>query len=124
MLQLNFRDSKPIYLQLTEGLSHLILSGALGEGEAVPTIREMAAKLTLNPNTIEKSYQELVKKGLLKEENGTFRVLHNTTVVEERTDELLMEFDEVVRELVYLSFEPEELKKRLEQLKYKGDIND
>ncbi|MBE5890878.1 MAG: GntR family transcriptional regulator [Lachnospiraceae bacterium] len=124
MVQLNYRDSKPIYLQLTEGFSQLILSGALVAGESLPSIREMAAKMTINPNTIEMSYRELVRADLVEEKDGSFIVADSSKVLNQCTDELLTEFDEIARKLVYLSVEPETLKERLELLNKKGDSND
>lgn len=124
MVQLNYRDSKPIYLQLTEGFSQLILSGALVAGESLPSIREMAAKMTINPNTIEMSYRELVRADLVEEKDGLFIVADSSNVLNQCTDELLTEFDEIARKLVYLSVEPETLKERLELLNKKGDSND
>ena len=65
MISLNYRDSRPIYEQLEEKLRRLILSGAIGEGEKLPSVRELASQLAINPNTIQRAYRELEQKGFI-----------------------------------------------------------
>ena len=65
MISLNYRDSRPIYEQLEEKLRRLILSGALPEGEKLPSVRELASQLAINPNTIQRAYRELEQKGFI-----------------------------------------------------------
>ena len=59
MLTLNYRDSRPIYGQIKDGLRRMIVSGALEPGEKLPSIRAMAVDLAINPNTIQRAYTEL-----------------------------------------------------------------
>ena len=54
MISINARDPRPIYVQIKEGLCRLILTGALAEGERLPSVRELATQLTINPNTIQR----------------------------------------------------------------------
>ena len=56
MIQLNYRDSKPIYEQIKDGLRKLVISNSLSADEKLPSVRELAAKLAINPNTIQKAY--------------------------------------------------------------------
>jgi GntR family transcriptional regulator len=65
LISLNYRDSRPIYEQLEEKLRRLILSGALPEGEKLPSVRELAGQLAINPNTIQRAYRELEQKGFI-----------------------------------------------------------
>ena len=65
MFQLNYRDSAPIYQQICDNLRRLILSGALPEGERVPSVRELAGQLAINPNTIQRAYRTLEAEGFL-----------------------------------------------------------
>ena len=65
MISLNYRDPRPIYEQLEEKLRRLILSGAIAEGEKLPSVRELAARLAINPNTIQRAYRELEQAGFL-----------------------------------------------------------
>ena len=65
MLTLNYRDSRPIYGQIKDGLRRMIVSGALEPGEKLPSIRAMAVDLAINPNTIQRAYAELEAEGFL-----------------------------------------------------------
>ena len=65
MISLNYRDPRPIYEQLEEKLRRLILSGAIGEGERLPSVRELASQLAINPNTIQRAYRELENEGYI-----------------------------------------------------------
>ncbi len=65
MISLNYRDPRPIYEQLEEKLRRLILSGAIGEGEKLPSVRELASQLAINPNTIQRAYRELEQNGFI-----------------------------------------------------------
>ena len=63
MIQLNYRDSRPIYDQVKDGLRQLIINGVLTEGSRLPSVRELAVSLTINPNTIQRAYRELEAEG-------------------------------------------------------------
>lgn len=63
MIQLNYRDPQPIYEQIKSELRRLILSKALGPGEKLPSVRELAMQLAINPNTIQRAYRELEAEG-------------------------------------------------------------
>lgn len=51
MISINFRDSRPIYEQVKDSLRRLIVSGALSPDEKLPSVRELASQLVINPNT-------------------------------------------------------------------------
>ena len=65
MVQINYRDPRPIYEQLRDGFRQLILSGVLEPGSRMPSVRELAAKLAINPNTIQRAYRELEAEGCI-----------------------------------------------------------
>ena len=65
MIQINYHDSRPIYEKVKDSLRQLIFSGALAEGEKLPSVREMAVSLTVNPNTIQRAYRELEQEGTI-----------------------------------------------------------
>ena len=117
MLTLNYRDAKPIYMQIQEGLKKLIISGALEKNEKLPSVRELAGSLAINPNTIQRAYRELEAEGYLYSVSGkgTF-VSPDIQVDEDRKNELLEQFDETVEELFYLSVSKRSLQERLEEL--------
>jgi len=65
-----WNDSQPIYWQLKERTIVMILDGTLGEGEALPSVRNVASEFQLNPITVSKSYQTLVDEGLVEKRRG------------------------------------------------------
>jgi GntR family transcriptional regulator len=66
----NWNDSQPIYWQLKERTVAMILDGTLPEGEALPSVRNVASEFQLNPITVSKSYQALVDEGLVEKRRG------------------------------------------------------
>jgi DNA-binding transcriptional regulator YhcF (GntR family) len=66
----NWNDNQPIYRQLRDKVVAMILEGALGEGDALPSVRSVAAEHTLNPLTVLKGYQQLVDEGLVEKRRG------------------------------------------------------
>ena len=115
MLQLNYRDAKPIYEQIKEGLRKLVVSGAISAGEKLPSVRELASQLAINPNTIQRAYRELENEGYIYTlvGKGTF-VAENGNIDNAREKELLREFDELVTELLYLKVPKEKLKEQVD----------
>ncbi|MBQ1742881.1 MAG: GntR family transcriptional regulator [Oscillospiraceae bacterium] len=63
MITLNYRDARPIYEQVRDGLRRLIVSGAIADGEKLPSVRALATQLAINPNTIQRAYNELESEG-------------------------------------------------------------
>lgn len=117
MIQLNYRDSKPIYEQIKDGLRKLVISNSLSADEKLPSVRELAAKLAINPNTIQKAYRDLESEGYIYTVTGkgTF-VAERKEVLDVRAKELLTEFDEIVEELFFLSVKEKELVERMDNL--------
>ena len=71
---MNFSNDRPIYIQLLEQLQVLIISGNINIGERLPSVRDLALKYKINPNTVQKALQELETIGLIYTErtNGKF----------------------------------------------------
>ena len=65
MYQLDLHSRAPIYQQLKEKILRLIMAGAIGPGDPLPSVRVMARELGINPNTVAKAYQDLEKSGLI-----------------------------------------------------------
>jgi GntR family transcriptional regulator len=66
----NWNDSQPIYRQLRDRVVEMILEGVLTDGDALPSVRSVAAEYRLNPLTVLKGYQELVDEGLVEKKRG------------------------------------------------------
>ena len=63
MIHLDYRDVRPIYAQIMDGFKEQISSGILPPGEKLPSVRELASGLAINPNTIQRSYRQLEMEG-------------------------------------------------------------
>jgi GntR family transcriptional regulator len=64
-------DGVPIYIQIVNQVKHLVASGRLAPGDEMPSIRVLAAQLTVNPNTVVRAYLELEQAGIVTKRNGT-----------------------------------------------------
>lgn len=117
MIHLDFRDANPIYEQIKQGLRKLIISRAIAPDEKLPSVRELAAHLAINPNTIQRAYRELESEGYLYSIPGKgIFATNQPSICKERQKALLVQFDEIVTELLFLSFEKEVLSTRIQQI--------
>lgn len=125
MIQLNYRDSKPIYEQIKDGLRRLVVTGVLQTDEKLPSVRELATQLSINPNTIQKAYRELEQEGYIYTISGRGSyAAKRDDVATGRNAELMKEFDEIVKELLYLCEDKDVLIQRIEELAKGEDGND
>ena len=69
-MSMTWNDSTPIYRQLRDRVVAMILDGVLKPGEALPSVRQVAADFQINPITVSKSYQELVDENLVEKRRG------------------------------------------------------
>ena len=110
MISLNYRDSRPIYEQIEDGLRKLIVTGALGADEKLPSVRALAAQLAINPNTIQRAYNELEREGYIYSVPGKGGFASaNAGADEVRRRELLGKVRELLAELRYLGVSQQEL---------------
>lgn len=121
MIQLNYKEARPLYEQIKESIRKMVISNAFLADEKLPSVREMASQLAVNPNAIERAYQELEQDGYVyrRKDEGTF-VAKENRVNEMCRRELMQKFDLVVRELSELSVSSNELAERVEVIT-KGD---
>ncbi|MBE6996199.1 MAG: GntR family transcriptional regulator [Ruminococcaceae bacterium] len=110
MLTLNYRDSRPIYEQIRDGLKRLIVSGAMAPDEKLPSVRVLAQQLSINPNTIQRAYNELENEGFIYSVpgKGSFACAA-ADAGESRKRELEEKLRELAAELRYLGVGEEEL---------------
>ncbi|QNU67984.1 GntR family transcriptional regulator [Ruminiclostridium herbifermentans] len=104
MIQLDFKDSNPLYEQIKDKIKELIISGAVKPNEKIPSVRELAQMLTINPNTIQKAYKELEVEGCIYsiKGKGNFIAPLDKTSVETRRNELFAQLVKTTEELIYL----------------------
>ena len=122
MITINNRDPRPIYLQIKEGLCRLILTGVLAEGERMPSVRELAGQLAINPNTIQRAYRELESEGFTYSVTGKGSFVAPLQEVDHsRRDAKLAEFRSAAQELLQLGTTKAELMALLESLEQEGN---
>jgi GntR family transcriptional regulator len=69
-MSIAWNDSTPIYRQLRDRVVAMILDGVLKQGDALPSVRQVAADFQINPITVSKAYQELVDENLVEKRRG------------------------------------------------------
>lgn len=117
MIQIDYRSPKAIYEQVRDELKKLIMKGILKEGEKIPSVREIAGNLSINPNTIQRAYHELESEGFIYSVKGRGNFVSPRTEAEqtERIEELLKTFSSCATELLYLGVAEETLIKRIKK---------
>ena len=108
-MQWELTNDLPLYIQLTEQLKRLILSGEYSPGEPFPSVRELATSANVNPNTMQRALSELEREGLLiTERTAGRRITGDHSMLEAMRSELALAHLKKLRsELTSLGFEPE-----------------
>jgi GntR family transcriptional regulator len=99
-LTIDTADPRPIYQQVADGIKELIARGKLTEGTSLPPVRQLAADLGVNLNTIATAYRELQKDGLLVIKHGSGSVVAARPNTERSQNELLQPLRTALTELV------------------------
>ena len=116
MVHLDYRDVRPIYTQIADGFRSQIQSGIVLGGEKLPSVRELAVQLSINPNTIQRAYRLLEAEGWIATVpgKGCF-VCGLKDYSESEKQELLAAFDKAAAALLHSGMSREELIARLEK---------
>ena len=122
MLKLDFGDHSPLYEQIKDKLKHLIISGVLKENDKIPSVRELASSLAINPNTIQKAYKDLENEGYIysMKAKGSFVSPRRETAKDKDTSHLWESLSQTVGELKFLGIKKETILKMIEE-EYKED---
>ena len=116
MIHLDYRDTRPIYIQITDGFLEQILSGVLQPGEKLPSVRELALNLAINPNTIQRAYRQLEAEGWIATVPGKGCFVCNSQGGKAKEIEKWYQaFDEAVAALRNLEVSQEALLVRLQE---------
>lgn len=110
-------STAPIYRQIVDQVTRGVASGELAVGESVPSVRQLARELVINPNTVAKAYAELVDSGFLETQAGKgFFVAKRRQVYTkaERLRRIDESIDQLVNQTLALDIEPEEIIRRLQ----------
>ena len=113
MVHLDYRDARPIYTQIVDGYREQIKAGVLRAGDKLPSVRELAAQLTINPNTIQRAYRELEAQGWIATAQGKGCFVCELPGAPDEKEQLLSEFDKTVAALNALGVEKATLIARL-----------
>ena len=117
MISINYRDPRPIYEQVKDGFCRLMVAGVLDAGDKLPSVRELAAELAINPNTIQRAYRELEAEGYIYSIPGKGSFASDAASARsQRLDGLLTEFDRLAQEMTSLGMTCSDLKERLERV--------
>ena len=114
MIHLDYRDARPIYTQICDGIRDQILSGVLQQGDRLPSVRELATQLTINPNTIQRAYRELEIQGWVASVAGKGSFVSAIPGdTEKKQQEMLQELDRLSVLLEALGVSRQEQAKRI-----------
>ena len=99
MIILDYRDSRPIYEQIVEKFKLLILKGALTQDEKMPSVRNLAMELSINPNTIQRAYATLESQGYIYTVKGKGNfVSDKATLMKDYQKEISSQLNEVCKQ--------------------------
>ncbi len=120
MIQFNHRDPRPIYEQIKDSLCRLLVSGGIQPDEKLPSVRELASSLAINPNTIQRAYRELEAEGYIYTVSGKGSFASPREYIRDvYQSNLLKTFDKTAAELLSLGESPDKLAERITQLNRK-----
>ena len=116
MVHLDYRDARPIYTQITDGFRDQILKGILLPDDKLPSVRELAMELSINPNTIQRAYRELENQGWIASVPGKGSFVCGVPAISQAEQQALLDtFSKTARTLLAMGISKETLIDYLEQ---------
>lgn len=118
MINIDIHSSETIHEQLVSKFTHLIISGALGEGEKLPSIRQLANELVINPHTINKAYTTLEEKKLVtcKKNKGYFVNSLSETSKDEEINKIYEDINKNIQILLNLGVSKESATEKIKTI--------
>ncbi len=117
MIFLDYRDPRPVYEQIVSRIRELVEAGGLSENERLPSVRQLAIDLGVNPNTVQKAYAELERQGYLYTVKGRGNfVSYGEELKEKRRMDKKDAFIQAAEEAMKAGITGQELKQELERL--------
>lgn len=125
MFTMRLQGGAPIYEQLERRITELIISGEMEENEKLPAVREIAKQLSINPNTVQKTYANLEAKGLIYSipAKGSY-VAARGDYLEKVRGEGIEEFSDSVRKALKQGLSADDLHNIINSFSEEGDKND
>ena len=117
MIKLDYKNGQPIHEQITRGIKELVVNGVLTADEKLPSVRELSVSLTINPNTVQRSYRTLEAEGIIYSVPGKGNFVAKVPEIsKKRLDELYNTLCETVNELLFWSEGEEKIKSAVEKI--------
>lgn len=107
MFDIDLRSRDPIYQQLVDKFKQLIMNQILEPDEKLPSVRQLAEELTVNPNTIQKAYRQLEQENFIYsvKGRGSFVQVLESHVTNEKIEDIRTDFEQLVKEALFLGVE-------------------
>lgn len=122
MFSINYRDPRPIYEQVKDRLRLAIITGSISADEKIPSVRELAGQLAINPNTIQRAYRELETDGFIYSVPGKGSFVGDChAALEARRVELFNQLDATATEILHLGVTADALCAHLKELVKRED---
>jgi GntR family transcriptional regulator len=113
-MTMQFSEHRSIYMQITDYICENILAGAMRPGERVPSVRDLAATIEVNPNTVQRSYTWLQDRGVLLNKRGVGYFIadeaHLTVKLMKREQFVREELPDVFRKMNLIGFSLEDIR--------------
>ena len=115
MFSLDYQSKISIYEQIVNNIEKYVALGILKSKEQIPSIRDLASTLSINPNTVKKAYDILEKKGVIVtiSTKGTFITENTHNVLNSKIEQSIMEISNLIDELTKLGISKEDILKKL-----------
>ena len=126
MIKLDYKNSKPLHEQITQGIKDLIICGALSPDEQLPSVRELSVGLTVNPNTVQRAYKTLEADGVIYSIRGKGNFVSKLPEADKsQLDGLYRSLEEAIRELCFYGEPKDKLENVLNRIyEERNDDND
>ncbi|SNZ17119.1 GntR family transcriptional regulator [Terribacillus aidingensis] len=126
MFELDLRSGKPIYEQIVDKFKELIINQVLETDEKLPSVRELAQQLTINPNTIQKAYRELENQELIYsvKGRGSFVNAISAQVDPQKVKHMQEELKKLLTEALFVGVTADEIRSVVENLLQNGGGSD
>ena len=118
MIQLDLSDHRPLYEQIKDKIKLLIINDVLHTDEKIPSVRELAQQLTINPNTIQRAYRDLESEGYIYSIRAKGSFVAPSENVESKVKMKALEtgFSDMVRKARFLGVEKQELFDKIDEI--------
>ena len=116
MLNLDYRDTRPIYAQIVDNIRQQIQAGVMAQDEKLPSVRELAVQLSINPNTIQRAYRQLEMEGWIATVPGKGCFVCGCPANDPQQElKCLNTLEETVQRLLAMGYTRQELIQKIEE---------